>query len=367
MKNRVAITRCGKYDYSEIKKSMYLLIENSDFPDVKGKKVLVKPNILSDSKEEKNITTNPLVVKAVIEIVKERGALTIWCGDSPGMPGPKFRGEGCGIWDVVNETGATWADFSDGAIPTVFWNNVKAPQCRFLTEADIVISVCKMKTHQLMYATGAVKNMFGTIPGLNKSPMHLYARSPENFAKLILSIYKVHVPEYSVMDGIISMEGAGPANGTLRQTGLLLASSSALALDRAEAVLMGYDPKDIPILSEAEREEKGSTDAEYTLLDAQSEVIKDFRCVEKKKRGLINSLLLPFFTRFFDRKMAERRKAPEFIKEKCRRCRKCVDVCPAKALTLAQDHIEIDTSKCIRCYCCHEMCPFDAIKIEEQK
>ena len=74
MKNRVAITRCGKYDYSEIKKSMYLLIENSDFPDVKGKKVLVKPNILSDSKEEKNITTNPLVVKAVIEIVKERGS-----------------------------------------------------------------------------------------------------------------------------------------------------------------------------------------------------------------------------------------------------------------------------------------------------
>ena len=120
-----------------------------------------------------------------------------------------------------------------------------------------------------MYATGAVKNMFGTIPGLNKSPMHLYARSPENFAKLILSIYRVHVPEYSVMDGIISMEGAGPANGTLRQTGFLLASSSALALDRAEAILMGYDPKDIPILREAEREEKGSTDAIYPLLDPE--------------------------------------------------------------------------------------------------
>ena len=105
MKNKVAITKCGKYEYEDIKKSLYTLLENTDFPDVKGKKVLVKPNILSDSKAEKNITTNPLVVKAVIEIVKERGALTIWCGDSPGMPGPKFRGEGCGIWDVVNETG----------------------------------------------------------------------------------------------------------------------------------------------------------------------------------------------------------------------------------------------------------------------
>ena len=64
MKNKVAITKCGKYEYEEIKKSLYTLIENTDFPDVKGKKVLVKPNILSDSKAEKNITTNPLVVKA---------------------------------------------------------------------------------------------------------------------------------------------------------------------------------------------------------------------------------------------------------------------------------------------------------------
>lgn len=364
MSNKVAITKCGRYEYSEIKESLYKLIENSDFPEVKGKKVLIKPNILSDSKEEKNITTNPLVVKAVIKIVKERGAELVWCGDSPGMPGPKFRGEGCGIWKVVEETGAVWADFSDGAKPTVFWNNVKAPQCRFVSEADIVISVCKMKTHQLMYATGAVKNMFGTIPGLNKSPMHLYARSPENFAKLLLSIYRTHVPEYSVMDAIISMEGAGPANGTLRQTGLLLASSSALALDKAEAMIMGYDVKDIPILKEAEREEKGSTDATFTLLSPDEVKIPDFRRVEIKKRGLINSLLLPFLTRFFDRKMAEKRKAPEFISSKCKRCRKCVDICPAKALTLAEDHVEINTDKCIRCYCCHEMCPFDAIKID---
>ena len=161
------------------------------------------------------------------------------------------------------------------------------------------------------------------------------------------------------------MEGAGPANGTLRQTGLLLASSSALALDKAEAILMGYDPKDIPILKEAERNEKGSTDGVYPLLDPEKEVIKDFRRVEVKKRVLINSLLLPFFTRFFDRKMAEKRKAPEFLRDKCKRCKKCVDICPAKALTLVTDHIEIDTSKCIRCYCCHEMCPFDAIKIQK--
>ena len=208
--NKVAITKCGKYEYELIRKAVGLLADNSDFPDVKGKKVLVKPNILSDSKMEKNITTNPLVVKAVIELLKEQGAERVWCGDSPGLPGPKFKGEGCGIWSVVQETGAERVDFFDGAKETVFWNGVKAPQCRFVSEADIVVSVSKMKTHQLMYATGAVKNMFGTIPGLNKSPMHLYARSPENFAKLILSMYGTHKPEWSVMDGIISISGYPP-------------------------------------------------------------------------------------------------------------------------------------------------------------
>ena len=361
--NKVAITKCSGYQYETVKKAVYELAAATDFPSVEGKTVLVKPNILSDAKSEKNITTNPMVVKAVIELLKEKGAGKIWCGDSPGLPGPHFRGENCGIWQVIQETGAEWADFSDSPKETVFWNNVKASQCRFLTEADIVISLAKMKTHQLMYATGAVKNMFGTIPGLNKSPMHLYARSPENFAKLILSIYRVHEPEWSLMDGVISMEGAGPANGTLRHTGLIMASSSALALDRAEAVVMGYDPMSIPILSQAEKDDKGSTSAQYTLLKAEDVAIKDFRRVQIKKRGLMNSLLLPFFTRFFDRKMAEKRKAPLFNSEKCRRCSKCVDICPAKALMIKDGKVEIDTSRCIRCYCCHEMCPFDAITI----
>ncbi|MGN1163945.1 MAG: DUF362 domain-containing protein, partial [Candidatus Ornithospirochaeta sp.] len=145
--NKVAITRCSRYEYDEVKKAVCEAAAATDFPIVEGKTVLVKPNILSDSKSEKNITTNPLVVKAVIELLKEKGAREIWCGDSPGMPGPHFRGENCGIWQVVQETGAKWADFSDSPKETVFWNNVKAPQCRFLTEVDIVVSVCKMKTH----------------------------------------------------------------------------------------------------------------------------------------------------------------------------------------------------------------------------
>lgn len=361
--NKVAITRCQDYEYKKIREALISLFDNSDFPDVNDKSILIKPNILSDSEPEKNITTNPIVVKTAVDIIKEKGARKIYIGDSPGFPGAGFSARTCGIAAVAEETGSTWVDFSKETETHTLYNGIKAPIAKILFEVDLVFSICKMKTHQLMYATGAVKNMFGVIPGLNKSPLHLKARSPENFALFLLSLYNLRRPDYSIMDGIISMEGAGPANGDLRNTGLLLASNSALALDKAEAIIMGYDPKDIPILYQAERMEKNSTRGEYPLLMPEELVVKDFKRVPIKKRGLFNALILPFFTRLFDKKKAARRKAPEFDSAKCRLCKRCIGICPAKALRVDDKKIVIDKEKCIRCYCCHEICPFGAIDI----
>ena len=83
-----------------------------------------------------------------------------------------------------------------------------------LDEADIVISFAKFKTHQLMSSTGAVKNMFGTIPGLNKSPMHLKYRSPEAFAAFLMKVFRECHVDYSFIDAVVGMEGQGPGSGT---------------------------------------------------------------------------------------------------------------------------------------------------------
>lgn len=82
MKNKVGVAKCPRYEYPLIKKTLDTIVEATNFPDCRGKYVLVKPNVLSDAPKEKNITTNPLVVKAVIEILKEKGAGRIICGDS---------------------------------------------------------------------------------------------------------------------------------------------------------------------------------------------------------------------------------------------------------------------------------------------
>lgn len=361
---KVAIASCRRYEKAELREAILAVIDNSDFPSLEGKSVLLKTNILSDSSPDKHITTNPEFVRCLAEICHERGAEKVYIGDSPGLPGPGFKGEGCRIAEVCRDTGSIWADFSKKTVSRKVWQNIEVPIASIVFDADIVISVPKMKTHQLMYATGAVKNMFGIIPGLNKSPMHLRARSPENFAKFLLSLYEARKPDYAIMDGIIAMEGAGPANGTPRQMGMVIGSECSVSVDFAQAIVMGYDPMDIPILKEAKRQDKKAGAIEYTLQKAEDLIVPDFRRIEVKKKGLISALILPFFSRGFDRRKAAKRQAPIFDISRCRKCRRCVDICPASALSLDTGSIKIDNERCIRCYCCHEMCPFDAIKID---
>lgn len=365
---KVAIDRCSNYEYEIVKDTILRIISSSEFPDVLDKTVLLKPNILSDAKPEAGITTNPIVVKAMIDIVKEKGAKRVIVGDSPGLHLESFHAKNCGIFDVCNECGAEFADFTKAPRVHNLDNASSVVMASVLDEADVVISLAKFKTHQLMYSTGAVKNMFGTLPGLNKSPCHVKYPTRERFAEFICSVYKECHVDYALIDGIIAMEGPGPANGTLRYLGLIIGSKDGFMADRAESEIMGYAAKDIPILNAGIKAGLTDNSPDYTILNPQDLIVKDYRRIDvSRKEGLFKALIVPFFTRGRDRKKAQRRPSPEFIKAKCIRCRRCIDICPAKALHLAIDHIEIDTDKCIRCYCCHEMCPADAIEIKVQK
>ena len=364
--NRVAITRCTRYEEKDVYDAVRQVADSTSFPDCMGRRVLVKPNILSDSRAEAGITTNPLVVEAVIRICQERGAAQVYVGDSPGLHTPSFHGQVCGIAEVCSRTGATWVDFSRDPVQTVLDGGEKVTVASIIDKVDFTISVAKFKTHQLMYTTGAVKNMFGIMPGLNKSPMHLRHPSRDGFADFITRLFRKARVAWALIDSVIGMEGPGPANGTLRYVGLMMGGADAFLVDRAEAIVMGHDPADIPILEAGRKAGLGTSEISYPLLDARDLVIDDFRRIEvERPKGLFSSLVLPFFTRGRDRRRAQARPDPVFDHERCIRCTRCVQICPAKALAL-DGRIEIDTSRCIRCYCCAEMCPADAIRVEEK-
>ena len=356
----VAITEARSYSRDEIWKAIEEICRCTAFPDVKDKSVLVKPNVLSDSYPDKAITTHPEVVRAVIRLVTERGAARVLVGDSPGMQTGRFYPVNSGIVQVAKETGAVLVDFrTNTRIHDI--NGLRIPMTRAIDESDIVISVAKFKTHQLMSATGAVKNMFGLVPGLNKSPLHLRARTPESFAALIISLFEEAHVDYAFIDAVTGMEGSGPTNGQPRHVGLLMGSANAFALDKAEAVIMGYDT--VPICAEAEKRWSRITEASYPLLSPYDLVIPDFKRIGEGKKTTMRTLFIPNLLSRIGIQ-TDGRPYPSFSHDKCRHCLKCVNVCPAKALEMRHGRIHISRRSCIRCYCCHEMCPFDAIKIK---
>ena len=367
--SNVAIVRCSAYEQAEVDEAVRQACLHGCMPSVEGKRVLLKPNILSDAKAERNITTHPMVVHAMIKVLKESGAKQILVGDSPGLQVPNFLPKLSGIHQVCMEEKVEWVDFTKHpklhTIP--YTSNKQLLLASVLEEVDMVFSLPKFKTHQLMYATGALKNLFGLVPNLSKSPCHVLFPTREQFANLIVGIAELVKPSFSLMDGIIGMEGPGPANGRPRHVGLLLASTDALALDYAQAQIMGYEPKQVPIIAEGLRRGIGSIPSSFPVLDAKDLVLPDFLRIEVQKRTrFVHSLIIPFiFSKFIRWKVKKDRKAPVFLVDPCIRCRKCIDICPAHALTTVDKHIIIDEKACIRCYCCHEVCPASAILVDE--
>ena len=373
-KPRVAIERCTTYEQSPLHQSLNAVIASSDFPVVEGKRILLKPNILSDAPVNKAVTTHPEFLKAVIKILLAQGAKAIFVGDSPGLHGNHFTPQKSGIHAVCQETGAQWVNFAvdpvQKKIPFTYGRYLPLPS--ILDEVDLVFSLAKMKSHQLMYFTGAVKNMFGLVPGLHKSASHMRYPTVESFSRLIAGLYAAAPPDFSFIDGIVAMEGSGPANGDIRHAGLIMASSDAAALDMSMAAIMGYDIEKMPLLRELSRRKltMASTleEISFPLLDAHDLVIRDFKRIpQQQKIRMLRALIGPLFTRRFKFYMAKNKPKPLFDNEACISCGKCIAICPGNALQFdAEKHVQADYSACIRCYCCAEVCPADAIQIEHQ-
>ena len=348
----VSIERCEDYEVENVYSTLKDVIKNSSLPEIKDKTILVKPNILSDAKPEACVSTHPSVVLSLIRILKEEGAKKILVGDSPGLHAPKFKPKKSEIYKVCKDEDVEWVNFHDKTtkkkIPFV---KRKVPLTKTIDEVDFCISVAKLKTHELMITTGAIKNMFGLVPGLNKSKQHVHNPTRKGFAKFICGLFSISKTEFAVMDAIMAMEGAGPGNGTPKKVGLLMASDDALALDISQAIIMGHNPLDIPIIKYAIKKRLTNTkkleDITYSKLNANDLVVKDFKKISTGKE-------------------TEKRPAPIFLKDPCIKCKKCIDICPANALSLKNKRIVINEKKCIRCYCCHEVCPANAIKIKQK-
>jgi uncharacterized protein (DUF362 family)/Pyruvate/2-oxoacid:ferredoxin oxidoreductase delta subunit len=373
MNTQVAITRCSSYEAEAVYAALCIAADAAPGLDVSGKTVLLKPNIVFDSPPEKAITTHPVFLEAAIRLIRERGAARILVGDSPGLQTPNFTAKLSGLGEVTKRMGAEWVDFTreKADIPCPEGKALKQfSLTAAVKEADCVISLPKLKTHQLMYYTGAMKNLFGLIPSVAKSPMHVRFPSRESFAAMIVDLNAAVKPRYTLMDAITGMEGPGPGSGDPRHIGLVLASANLPAMDIAASEIVGYPPLEIPVNREALSRGiwlKSPSEIEYPLLRPADLRIPDFKKIPLKKSGSqLTEFLMPKSFRKFRERLTPRPEIDRFI---CRLCGDCTRICGSKAMRIAGEgpakQVRIDYNTCIRCYCCHEICPVTAIEIRK--
>ncbi len=205
-----------------------------------GMHVLLKPNLLAAAEREQAVTTHPLIVQVVAEMVHAAGG-EVWIGDSPGGPvdaNPAIY-QKAGMVEVSEQTHSSIVMF-DNAV----WKrqgNLNYYIARQVVEADLVINLPKIKTHGTTLFTGSVKNLFGVIPGKRKMEVHLRSPMLPDFSKELVNVLEFVHPGLNIIDGIIGQEGRGPgASGTPHAYQCLAASTDAVALDTVITQAMGY-------------------------------------------------------------------------------------------------------------------------------
>lgn len=374
MHSQVAIVRCPNYEYKNIDSAIRRCIDLLGKDIIpKGKRVLLKPNLLSSTKgPEQPVNTHPVIVGVLARILKEEYNCRVYVGDSSGGTsyGKTWRAfEVSGLKDVARDLGVELINFEDIGVITLRndANRIKKefPVTRFIRDVDFIISVPKLKTHSLVGFTGGVKNMMGLVPGSGKRDMHIIAPKAYQMAMCIVDLYSLVRPALCIMDAVIGMDGDGPAGGRPKYIGLVLASPDSVALDTIALKIVGYNPIDVVFIKEADTRGLGVGDIERieVLGESIEDVkIKDFQKPISRLRDYIVNYLPGFILRIGYSGMTTGR--PVIKQTECKRCAECYNNCPVKTIEKLQDgRFRIDHTNCIECYCCHELCPYSAIEI----
>ena len=325
-----------------------------------GEKVAVKVNLLRGAPPERAVSTHPETLRCVLRALRAAGAEP-FVADSPGgLNGPAKVARAyhvSGIAAVCQDESVEIVDIEDAK------TTVAAPQGRLyrtftigeaFATADAIVQVGVLKTHQLMRLTGGVKLTYGCIPGLTKAQMHVRASRREDFADMLLDLHLAMAPRFTVMDGIVAMEGQGPGSGEPRHLGSLFAARDCVALDAALADRTNHRRRDVYTLAAAERRGLVDLDDPYALAGDAVEPVLDFAPAGKDFQAR-----LPAGLRRLGRRLMTAR--PRLVDAAaCIECGECVAICGAQAIVLAPLPL-FDDGACVRCFACTEVCPTRAI------
>ena len=336
-----------------------------------GKQVLFKPNLVLAKRPDQGATTHPAVISALADVVFSMGAESVTLADSPGGPysaaALSHVYKVCGM-DTVDPRVRLNDDFGFG---NVTMHGEKLRNARLLSvyqKADVVVDLCKMKSHSLTGMSCAVKNLFGLIPGLEKFEMHSAFPALPDFSEMLcdLGMYvTADKPFLAVCDAILSMEGNGPTHGVPKMTGQMLVSRDPFALDIVAEHMMRRDGETLYLNAAAARSRIPRDWREIPLLGTAEPPTFDFVRPDADSGSFLKNLsgfMGGRFAKAFEPK-------PMIIRNKCVGCGKCAASCPQRTIEMVKrggkTRPKIHRDACIKCYCCQELCPIGAVGIRQ--
>lgn len=364
--HRVALVRCENYEDAweavSVGVNLFGGIDNFCIP---GESLLLKPNLLLGDPPERGSTTHPAVFEAAARVFTS-GDVKLYYGDSPGFGSPQGAVKSSGLESIARRFGIELADFGE-MLDTPNPDGILLKQyqiARGLSEVDGVINLPKFKSHALTRLTGAVKNLFGCLPGVQKTAFHARLSDERQFSEMLVDLAELINPRLHIMDGILGMEGNGPRNGKLRKVGVILLSTNPHALDYCVARIMSLDPYLVPTLKAAQQHDLFDPAMIEILGDPlEAFVIGDFDVNRSKVSTTVTQrFYMPILNQLVTPK-------PVIDRVKCTRCGRCVHVCPASPKAIGflngrSQSPQYNYDRCIRCYCCQEMCPDEAIHVK---
>lgn len=354
MSATIAWARCPSYDRVEASLRALLAGAAGALPLPRpGQRVFIKPNLLTDAEPDQAITTHPEVVRAIIRIVRENGAIPS-VGDSPASALRLER-----VWDrtgfrrLCDEEQVPLVNLEEAGAQPFEFEGASFSIARPVLDADLLINVPKVKTHVLTHLTAGVKNLYGTLPGYQKTTLHKTFPGPGDMGRLLAHIAPLVKPRLTIADAVVGMEGNGPSGGTPVRLGYLAAATDPASLDAALCRALGIAPARLPW---------------FAHMDGRW--MDDREIGEVPPPGSLRMALPPRWRTLPVPRLIARMLSPllwvrpRIRAADCRRCGRCAAACPAKALAWEAGAVPVLAPRsCIGCCCCHEVCPARCIEM----
>lgn len=306
------------------------------------------------------VTTNPYFLEAVVSLLKDCGN-NITIGDSSAFyqSGHTLRGfKTSGFTDLIAKYNIRLCAFEVDGVKLVSNSNNKILKeillPKILDDTEYIVNLPKLKTHSFFILSGAIKNLFGFVPGSAKFEYHfLNGIGRDVFGEKLVDIYQTIKPDLHIMDAIIGLENGPTSMGKPKETGLILISENPFALDYTISKIIGFNPEEITstnagidrgLLKTEEIDIKGDFNnlpsVVYKKPDIGDDTVKD--------KNLLYKISVV---------------RPHLIKKRCFSCGICKEVCPLNAIKI-NDYPVFDYNKCLYCLHCFYKCPLNAIKLK---